>query len=154
MELCFSFGTIRLTNVASTEGDHQLLRFTACRPGLGDHISVQCFHSALKASKLHHGVWDLTTPQRHQALVKAAQKTSPGCCQFIMFTELTKYCFQNLCKFFSPLKKPTLHQPIHAFSLQNFWKALSEGAGKARLCLHSNFDSLHWAQCNVGEELG
>lgn len=48
-------------------------------PWLGYNIFVQKFHSALKTSELHHGVWNLPHPQRGEAFVKANEKKIQHC---------------------------------------------------------------------------
>ena len=64
-------GTEHTSNVASSEGHHQLLRLAALGSGLGHHVLVQKLHSPLEAGELHHGVGDLSAPQRHQGLVES-----------------------------------------------------------------------------------
>ena len=60
----------RHTDVSGNESNHQLFRLWALRPRLWYDVLVQRLQSALKACKLHHGVWDLTTPQRHNTFVE------------------------------------------------------------------------------------
>lgn len=36
------------------------------------NLLVEQLHSALEASELHHGVWDLTHPQWHKTLVEGS----------------------------------------------------------------------------------
>jgi len=63
-------GTENTSDVTSCECDHQLFGLVALSAGFGHDKLVEGLHSALKAGKLHHGVRDLSAPQRHQALVK------------------------------------------------------------------------------------
>merc|ERR1719189_1205680 len=58
------------SDVAGSEGDHQLLRLAALRPGLGHHVLVDGLHGPLEAGELHHGVGDLSAPQGNQGLVE------------------------------------------------------------------------------------
>ena len=58
-------------DVTGGEGDDQLLGFGALRPGLRNHVLVEGLHGALEAGELHHGVGDLSAPQRNQRLVEA-----------------------------------------------------------------------------------
>merc|ERR1719310_2136720 len=63
-------GTEDTGNITSSKGDHQLLGLVALSPGLGDNILIQSLNSSLEAGKLHHGVGDLSSPQRNQGLVE------------------------------------------------------------------------------------
>ena len=64
-------GAEHARDVARGEGDHQLLGLAALGAGLGHHVLVESLHRLLEAGELHHGVGDLTAPQRHQGLVEA-----------------------------------------------------------------------------------
>ena len=57
-------------DVAGSEGDDQLLGLAALRPWLGHHVLVEGLHGPLEAGELHHGVGDLSAPQRNQGLVE------------------------------------------------------------------------------------
>ena len=61
------------SDVAGGEGDHQLLGLGALGPGLGDHVLVKSLHGSLETGKLHHGVGDLSSPQRNQGLVETIE---------------------------------------------------------------------------------
>merc|ERR1719347_998909 len=58
------------SDVSSSECDDQLLRLGALSARLGDHVLVDGLHGSLEAGKLHHGVGDLSSPQRNQRLVE------------------------------------------------------------------------------------
>ena len=58
-------------DVAGSEGDDQLLGLAALRARLGHHVLVEGLHGPLEAGELHHGVRNLTTPQRDERLVEA-----------------------------------------------------------------------------------
>lgn len=78
------------SNVTSSKGNYQLLALWTICTGLGYNIPgwikqkvstfkniyrlsyslIQELHSTFEAGKLHHGIWNLTHPQWHQALVK------------------------------------------------------------------------------------
>lgn len=60
-----------LTDVTSNKGDHQLFRLAALTARLGDNMLVKQLYSSLEAGELHHGVGDLSHPQRHHPLVEA-----------------------------------------------------------------------------------
>ena len=59
------------SDVASSKGHHQLLRLAALSSGLGHHVLVDGLHGPLETRELHHGVGDLSAPQRNQRLVEA-----------------------------------------------------------------------------------
>merc|ERR1712211_161823 len=61
------------SDVAGGESDHQLLSLGALGPGLGDHVLVKSLHGSLETGKLHHGVGDLSSPQRNQGLVETIE---------------------------------------------------------------------------------
>merc|ERR1719234_3007996 len=63
-------GTEDASNISSSKCDHQLLRLAALVSWLGHHIGVNRLNSSLEASKLHHGVGNLTTPEGHEGLVE------------------------------------------------------------------------------------
>jgi len=50
-------------DVTGGKGDHQLLALGALGSWLGYDVLVDGFDSLLKATELHHGVWDLTEPE-------------------------------------------------------------------------------------------
>ena len=58
------------SDVSSSECDDQLLRLGALSARLGDHVLVDGLHGSLEAGELHHGVGDLSAPQRNQRLVE------------------------------------------------------------------------------------
>jgi len=58
------------TDISSNESNHELFRLRTLRPRLWHDVLVQRLHRPLKACKLHHSVWDLTTPQWHDTLVE------------------------------------------------------------------------------------
>ena len=58
-------------NVTSSEGHHQLLGLAALGTWLGHHVLVDGLHGPLETRELHHGVGDLSAPQRNQRLVEA-----------------------------------------------------------------------------------
>jgi len=61
------------SNVASGEGHRQLSALGALFTGGWHHVLVDGLDGALEAGKLHHGVRDLTAPERWQTLVETAQ---------------------------------------------------------------------------------
>merc|ERR1719422_2284021 len=61
------------SDVAGSEGDHQLFGLGALGPGLGDHVLVKSLHGSLETGKLHHGVGDLSSPKRNQGLVETIE---------------------------------------------------------------------------------
>ena len=63
-------------DVAGSEGDHQLLRLAALRTWLRHHVLIEGLHSSLEACELHHGVRDLSAPQRDQGLVETVDALS------------------------------------------------------------------------------
>ena len=58
------------SNITSSEGNDELFSLWTFSPWFGNDICVQCFNSSLKTSKLHHSVWNLTSPQRNQRFVE------------------------------------------------------------------------------------
>ena len=64
-------GVKTITNVTSGEGNNQLLGFSTFWSWFGNHKFIQSFHGPLKAGKLHHGVGDLSSPERHQSFVNS-----------------------------------------------------------------------------------
>lgn len=63
-------------DVASGEGDAELLGLVALRLGLGHDILVQRVDDVLESRELHHRVGDLAAPQRHKRLEEAAQRSA------------------------------------------------------------------------------
>ena len=61
------------SNVTSSKGNDELFSLWTFSPWFGNDICVQGFNSSLKASKLHHSVWNLTSPQRNQRFVETIQ---------------------------------------------------------------------------------
>ena len=72
------------SNVTSSEGDDQLLRLAALGARLRHHILVDGLHSPLETGKLHHGVGDLSAPERDERLVEAVEslllENERSCC--------------------------------------------------------------------------
>lgn len=58
------------TSVSTSKRDGSLSASTILRFGFR-HIAVDHLDNGLKRSEFHHGVWDLTAPERVQALVEA-----------------------------------------------------------------------------------
>lgn len=63
-----------LTDITCDEGDDELLGFGAGTARFGHHVFVQHLHGTLETRKLHHGVGDLTQPQRIHTFVKPVMK--------------------------------------------------------------------------------
>ena len=61
------------SNVTSSKSNDELFSLWTFSPWFGNDICVQGFNSSLKASKLHHSVWNLTSPQRNQRFVETIQ---------------------------------------------------------------------------------
>lgn len=74
MGVCVFVSWQLLTNVTGHEGDHQLLAFAALAAGFGNSVLVEQLHGALEASELHHGVGDLSHPQRNHTLIETTHK--------------------------------------------------------------------------------
>ena len=60
-------------DVTGDESDAQLFHLVALRSRFGHDVLVQRLDSLLEAGELHHGVRDLTHPQRRQPFVEAPQ---------------------------------------------------------------------------------
>ena len=60
----------RHTDISGNKRNHKLFRLGALRPWLWHNVLVKCLQCPLKASKLHHRVWDLTSPQWHYTFVE------------------------------------------------------------------------------------
>mmetsp|Transcript_249 Transcript_249/g.464 ORF Transcript_249/g.464 Transcript_249/m.464 type:complete len:257 (-) Transcript_249:600-1370(-) len=60
------------SDVASSKAHAELLSLGALRLGLRHNVLVECLDGVLKSPELHHGVRDLPSPQRGDALEKAA----------------------------------------------------------------------------------
>ena len=64
-------GAEHTSNVTGGECDNELFALGALRTGLGYHVGVQELHGLLEAGELHHGVGDLSAPQRNKRLVES-----------------------------------------------------------------------------------
>lgn len=60
------------SDVTSSEGDAELFKLGAFASGLGDDVSVESLDGSLESPELHHGVRDLSGPQRNQTLVETS----------------------------------------------------------------------------------
>merc|ERR1719471_2295813 len=67
-------------DVTGGEGDDQLLGLAALISWFRHHIGIKGLYGSLKTGKLHHGVWDLTTPQGNERLVESVKTLSPVQC--------------------------------------------------------------------------
>ena len=116
-------------DVTSAERDGGLSALTVvallARKTVIDHLD-----DGLEGCELHHGVWDLTTPERVQTLVQ------------------TRNCQKSTqCQMF--------HSPCGSFGGNYLGNTIVRSFGEWRHGrLHADLDSLEWTQRNVGEELG
>lgn len=94
-----------LTNVTSHEGDHQLLAFAALAAGFRNSVLVEQLNSALKAGKLHHGVGNLSHPQRNHTLIETTQRTGHNTSQWhhqLTLIQKNTYRLKHACPFYQP----------------------------------------------------
>lgn len=63
-----------LTNITSSECDHQLFWLVALWAWFWHNIFIQGLQGPLKAGELHHGVGDLSRPQWNQSFVETTIK--------------------------------------------------------------------------------
>jgi hypothetical protein len=61
-------------DVTGGEGDSELSGLAVGVLGVGEHVGVEGLDGALEGGELHHGVGNLTTPERTDTLVEAAEK--------------------------------------------------------------------------------